>query len=168
MGQKGTFLENRADSCYSLQLLRATLADSHDIWQWRNDPHSRAMSKQSEPICFATHHEWYQQALARMDCYLYIGKINGQNIGMCRFEVDDHAWQASISINLNPDFRAQGLAPALLEAALAAFRQHSHYPVIATIKRVNTASICTFKRLGFICLTPQGEDADDYYLPAPV
>jgi RimJ/RimL family protein N-acetyltransferase len=152
----------------TLQVLPATPYDCHDLWEWRNNPQTRAMSLNTEEIPYDSHCAWYESVLNSQTQFIFIGCAKqalehaGLNkIGMVRFDLlattGKRGKEALISINLNPDYRACGLSSPLLEKAISAFKA-LHFDagnvniqqIKAVINVANTASIKCFESVGFI------------------
>ena len=56
-----------------MKIRRASIEDSYDIWQWRNDPHTRAMSKNSNEVNWEDHSRWYENAISGKYRLILIG-----------------------------------------------------------------------------------------------
>jgi RimJ/RimL family protein N-acetyltransferase len=124
-------------------LRKATPDDASDLLAWRNDPVTRAMSRNSDPVEAAEHARWFQRALQDAACTLLIGEDDGRKIGMVRLSRGE---ETEVSINLNPAVRGRGLSRELLTKALAQERG----AVLAVIKPENLASVRLFERAGFV------------------
>lgn len=140
----------------------ATSEDSRDLWIWRNDPVTRAMSITTEEVAWDVHTKWYEKSLSNPNRLLFIGTAADNNkIGMCRFDLDEEKDCAEVSINLNPHHRGQKLSEPFLTCAIELFRKNHAVPLKATIRKNNTASIRCFTKTGFQFDT---EDAEyNYY-----
>lgn len=127
----------------------ATPEDVMDLFRWRNDPHVRAMSRQSDLIDVASHCQWYKRVLTSSDKLLLIGILAEQSIGMVRFDRDQQSmWE--ISIMLAPESRGQGISRVFLEKAICFFYTiHHGASLLAVIKKCNIASLRLFKSLNF-------------------
>lgn len=125
-----------------MRLRPADEDDCLDVWRWRNDPQTRAMSRTPDEVELAAHTAWFRGALRNPQMTLLIGETDAGKIGMVRF---DRGAETEVSINLNPDFRGQGLSHALLGAALAT----TGGALVAEIKDENLASRRLFERAGF-------------------
>lgn len=129
----------------------ATLQDSKDIWQWRNDPASRAMFFDGDQVAWEDHQQWYARALKSPERTLLVGVDEEvqQNIGVVRFDgLEDEV--VEVSINLNPLYRGQGLAKPLLSMAIDHYLAINNCSqLIAKIKSINTASRKLFAGVGF-------------------
>ena len=119
----------------------ATQADALDVLAWRNDPLTRAMSRDQQAVEEGAHLAWFARALTDPSRTLLIGEMGGGKVGMVRI---DHGAETEVSINLNPAFRGQGLSHPLLMAALA-----GKTDVWAEVREENAASIRLFERAGF-------------------
>jgi len=125
-----------------MRLRPATENDLLDLWRWRNDPVTRAMSRTSDEVPLEAHSAWFRAALGNPAITLLIGETAEGKVGMARF---DHGPETEVSINLNPAFRGRGLSHVLLGAALV----RTGGVVFAEIKDENLASRRIFERAGF-------------------
>ena len=126
----------------ALILRPATEADAIDVWIWRNDPLTRAMSRNRDGVPRADHIAWFAEALADPDRTLLVGEVDGEKVGIVRF---DHGAETEISINVNPAQRSRGYGYALLAAAL----QRVGGEIWAEIRDENLTSRRLFERAGF-------------------
>lgn len=118
--------------------------DALDVLAWRNDPHTRAMSREQGVLDRDQHVAWFSRAIRSPDRRIYIGESEGRSIGMVRFDRIEDGWE--VSINIAPDSRSRGHGLAMLTNAISAF---PHRPVIAEILEGNDASVRLFQRCGF-------------------
>jgi len=134
-----------------MKIRLANMADSQAIWEWRNDPHTRKMSANSQKISWDEHSKWYGSILASKSSLIFIGTVNTppHAIGMVRFDIDTNASNAEVSINLNPNWRGKNISKTLLRLAIKRFRESQKTTITATIKKVNLASIRCFEACGF-------------------
>jgi pseudaminic acid synthase len=121
---------------------RATNDDALDVLAWRNDPTTRAMSRDTAIIEEAEHAAWFERALGDPRRLLLIGEEGGDKVGMVRI---DRGETSEISININPRLRGRGRGAALLAKALARFDG----PLLARVKHGNVASKRLFGKAGF-------------------
>lgn len=131
-----------------ITLRLASEKDSQDIFFWRSDPHTRAMSKQTSDFSYDEHLKWFQAFLASPTAEMYIGLEGNKKIGMCRFDLvlKDHV---SVSINLNPTERGRGLSRDLLMESIRQFRRKKNNRLIAEIKTENYISQKIFSSCNF-------------------
>jgi UDP-2,4-diacetamido-2,4,6-trideoxy-beta-L-altropyranose hydrolase len=119
------------------------------IWQWANDPVTRANSFQSDAIPWSTHAEWYRSKLASPETRIWILEYRQVPIAQVRYDrVDPDT--AQISYVVSPGYRGRGLGTKLLELSgplacrgLAVRRLQG-----ITFAR-NAASARSFTRAGF-------------------
>jgi len=128
---------------------KALKTDSADLWTWRNDTQTRAMSLSGEAVDWPTHDAWFDRSLENELRRLYVGRLGDLKIGMCRFDLNAQRNEAEVSINLNPDARGMRLSVPLLAAAIEAFWNDVRVDLTATVKKQNQASIACFTRCGF-------------------
>lgn len=121
---------------------KATQDDALDILSWRNDPQTRALSRNQDEVQRAPHLEWFGKALVDPRLTLLIGEVDGEKVGMVRF---DHGDETEVSININPASRSRGHGYALLTEAMKLVPGD----VWAEIKEENAASLRLFERAGF-------------------
>lgn len=138
-----------------LRLRRATAADAAKLWQWRNEPDTRAASFSSEPIAYEDHARWLETTLRDRDVFLLIAIGEGETeIGYVRLDV--HGDAAEVNLSLDRAHRGRGLGTSTIRAAaeyaVGALRIGR---VIARVKPGNTVSIRAFRAAGF---TPVGVD----------
>lgn len=141
----------------------ATIDNSKDIFEWRNDDYTRAMYINGERIAWEDHNTWYAKILESKKSIIYLGKDEERktSIGMVRFDIDNNYKNSVVSINLNPIWRGKNVSVELLSSAIKQFRLIHNMPVIAKVKKENIASIKCFERCLFE-LTNQDEDFNYY------
>ena len=137
-------------STLDFTLRRASATDAENIFAWRNNEWTRAMSLNSDSIEWENHKFWYENTLNSANNFLLIGELDKHSIGLVRFTVYQPG-KVLASINLNPDFRGKGLGKLLLGESLK-WLQHQHGEIgqiVAEIKSENLASISIFASCGF-------------------
>ncbi len=134
----------------------ATASDSKNLFDWRNDERTRAVSGSQEEVAWVEHEAWFARALADSDRSIYLAESVFDDgivdVGMCRFDYDPSTGRSEVSINLNPAVRGRGLAATVLASAIERYRaEHRAAGIItATIRSVNVASIRLFAGAGFV------------------
>jgi len=129
----------------------ATLADSKDVFDWRNDAVTRRMSYSSDVVAWDAHSAWFAATLDAGNRLLLICVCTSSEAkcAVVRFDVTDHT--ALISINLAPSERGKGLAKPCLFSAIDTFQQQ--FPdvslILAEVKVENSASRRLFEGAGF-------------------
>lgn len=140
----------------SLRVRPATSEDSRNLFEWRNDAQTRAVSLSTDEIAWPDHDRWYTASLANSRRLIYIAEAplattNPEPVGMVRFDVDEVGEFAEVSINLNPDARGKGFGTVTLVEGIRQFE--SDRPELrgttALIRDTNAPSIAIFAKAGF-------------------
>lgn len=126
-----------------MQLRPATGDDARLLFEWANDPQTRAASFNSDPIAWDTHVDWLQRRLNDRDTRIWIGEVDGDPVGQVRFQRDGGEWE--ISVVVAPDARGNGHAASLIAAGTRELGE----PIVARIKPANEASIRAFEKAGY-------------------
>jgi RimJ/RimL family protein N-acetyltransferase len=113
-----------------------------------------------ERVNESDHEIWFSNSLNDSYKKFYIGEIGPIKIGVCRFEFIPEKMLTEISININPANRGAGHGKALLISSIEKYRELNSFPLHATIKKINTASISCFLYCGF---TLSGKDQVNFY-----
>ena len=119
------------------------------------------MFKSSRFISLGEHDEWYSSALADPNRKIFIGEDIVSKIGVVIFDFTRTQGQATISINLNPKRRNQGLASGLLMKALEASKALGYSTFYADVRINNISSLKCFQQCGFKIIR---SDNDYFYL----
>jgi RimJ/RimL family protein N-acetyltransferase len=119
------------------------------------------MFKSSRLISLTEHDEWYSSSLSDPNRKLFIGEDIVSKIGVVILEFTPTQDQATISINLNPQRRNQGLAAGLLMKSLIASKALGHSIFYADVKINNKPSLKCFQQCGFKIIR---SDNDYFYL----
>jgi len=104
----------------------ATLQDARLLWQWRNDPVTRAGSRNSEPVPWPEHLAWVESSLIREDRLLLVLEDETGPAGTVRWDLGqegEHEWEVSITVA--PERRGQSLSRPILGAAEVALSELS-------------------------------------------
>jgi UDP-2,4-diacetamido-2,4,6-trideoxy-beta-L-altropyranose hydrolase len=132
-----------------LRFRRATAEDAQRLFDWANDPVTRAMSFRSGTIPWADHLRWLAAVLAAHDRLLLVveGYAEGawQPIGQLRFDAG-----GVVSVGFDPAWRGRGLAAPALRRALSLPQVKEFGPLYtAYIRPENAASQRAFRQAGF-------------------
>jgi UDP-2,4-diacetamido-2,4,6-trideoxy-beta-L-altropyranose hydrolase len=132
------------------QIRNATKGDMILFFDWANEPVTRAMSFNSEPILLENHKQWFASQLEATDSHLLIMDVVQNNrkipVGNVKFNSE-----GTIGISLDPRYRGKGLGPFLINQGLQFIAQNNPYPCIfAYIKEENTKSQTVFEQAGFV------------------
>src|SRR5436190_10011523 len=100
---------------HHVTIIAATSADSRDLFEWRNEPRTRSVSKNREPIDWETHAAWFAAALVSSERTIHIGFCGSRKIGWVRFDrLRDSDEKFLVSMLIAPEERGRGLGEALL------------------------------------------------------
>jgi UDP-2,4-diacetamido-2,4,6-trideoxy-beta-L-altropyranose hydrolase len=128
--------------------------DERSIYDWRNDPSTRAVSRHSQAIPFETHRTWYAKRLADPACRLLIAELEGQAVGVARFDL--RGPEAEISVYRVPRTQASqtGRPSARLglirEASAWLKREHPEIGrIVAEVLPENAPSLAAFHEAGY-------------------
>lgn len=121
-----------------MKLRKASMEDAKLLFDWRNDPITRAASHQTGELVFSEHCAWLEKALLTRD--IYIAEIDGIPVGTVRA---DAGKPTELSWTVAPHRRCKGLGTRIVMAALAL-----HSPARAEIKADNAASIRIAEKVG--------------------
>ena len=133
-------------------------AGAHDarlLWEWRNDPDARAVSRNADVVPWAEHRAWFESSLTREDRVLLLAQDALGPVGTVRWDLESEGeWEVSITVA--PDRRGQALARPLLlagELALLETARSSGTDVTAYLAVVhvdNAASVRLFETLAYV------------------
>jgi RimJ/RimL family protein N-acetyltransferase len=141
-----------------LRLRPVAEADAERLLAWRNDPESRAASRNTAEIGADEHALWLAGVLVDPDRRLLIAELGGEPVGQVRFDpVAEDRYE--IAIALAPRARGRGLAAPLISLALAWLRES--FPgagAVAHVREGNAPSLAAFRRAGFVASGEPGED----------
>jgi UDP-2,4-diacetamido-2,4,6-trideoxy-beta-L-altropyranose hydrolase len=132
-----------------LVLRPANAADDRLLFDWANDPVTRAASFSTETITWDEHVAWLDRKLRAPASMLFIATaLDGSPRGQVRLDVDGES--AEISVSVDQHHRGGGRGRAMIAAGVdEAFRTPGVERVRALIKPENDASVRAFKAVGF-------------------
>lgn len=156
-------LKGQAD----LELHPVTEADCELLWEWTNDPATRANSFDSSHIPLLRHKEWCHAKLNDPQCSFWIAtNVEFGKIGVVRF--DRHDSESIISVVLAPHARGKGYGKKLISSACDRIFASSEVDLVrAFIKPANKASVRAFESAGFLQdagTTVKGQPAEQYVM----
>ena len=133
----------------SLQLRVVRDEDVRRIWEWSNEPGTRAASFSSDSIPWEDHVRWFQGKLVDPQCRFYVATDDvGRPIGQIRFDLERS--DAEVSVSLDAEFRGRGYGAALIRLACQKLFDESAVGTIhAYLKEANEASARAFFDAGF-------------------
>ncbi|QWD46259.1 GNAT family N-acetyltransferase [Polynucleobacter paneuropaeus] len=130
-----------------MEIRYATIDDSEDLFLWRSDPLSRAMSIHMGLISLEEHKIWFYSSIVNSSKKMYIGIVDDLKIGVSIFDYKNGT--AKVSININPAARNKGLGYCLLSNSILEYKKINNCRLRAVIKKENIKSIKLFKKCGF-------------------
>ncbi len=141
----------RASAGVPLSIRAAEEADRTLLFEWANDPVTRAASFSSGRIPWETHCAWLAALLADPNRRLYILLApNDEPVGQARFD-GFGAGEAVISMAIAPGWRGRGLAAPAIRLATSRAREDGGVGVIhAYIRPVNEMSRRAFTTAGYV------------------
>lgn len=101
--------------CSGIKMRFANQVDSEKLFEWRNHPTVRAVSRNPEVISWEDHQKWFASVMTDPNRLLLIGQREGVPLGVVRFDIQDD--EAEVSIYLVPSIKESGLGRDLLESA---------------------------------------------------
>jgi UDP-2,4-diacetamido-2,4,6-trideoxy-beta-L-altropyranose hydrolase len=124
----------------------ATIADSENVWRWRNTATIRFNSSNPREIELDSHKLWFEKTLQDPHRILLIAEWNQKPIGVVRFDLDGRL--ATVSVFRVPDIAAPG---GLVRAASRWLMQNR--PDLAGIRADvlldNSVSLASFLDAGY-------------------
>jgi len=140
-----------------ITMRRATPADAHDVFEWRNDPQTRQASISQGMVDWDAHQTWFANSLQSAGRHLYIAQetapgSGATSVGIVRFDRSDDSDLVEVSINVSPGHRGRGIGAAILQAGLDALRDETGMlpPLSAIVRADNVASLRLFEGAGFV------------------
>lgn len=127
----------------------ACLADAETMYRWRNDPTTRAVSRDSAEISLQNHTQWLETALKDSSRMLLIGHVGDIDVGVVR--LDFAGDEALVSIYVDPALHGLGLGTPLLAAGevAAATRLSRTATFVADVLHHNPVSRRLFEASGY-------------------
>ena len=98
-----------------IEVKLATHLDSRQLFEWRNHAAIRMVSRNTEPVLWEAHQEWFAGVLDSPGRVLLVGYKDDAPVGMVRFDFAGE--QAEISIYVDPELINRGIGRALLTSA---------------------------------------------------
>lgn len=133
----------------TITLRRACRDDSADLLAWRNDPDTRANSRNTAEVARASHESWLDGVLNDANRLLWIVERGGQKIGTVS-AVRTALAEVELSITVAPTMRGRGESGGMIRAAILETRAVWPDAVVRAAVRVeNMASRRLFERCGF-------------------
>lgn len=131
-----------------LEFRKVNENDVQLIYDWNNDPITRANSHNQARIEFADHEKWFAARIKDEQLDFLIFSYNGTPCGTVRILREET--ENVIGIAIAPEFRGKKLAALILSQAGEYFYgRHGRKEITAYIKKQNSASIRSFQKVGY-------------------
>lgn len=127
----------------------ATVDDASRLFDWRNEPSVRSVSRTSAELDWSEHLDWVKRTIAAPDRCLLIIEADGKSAGTVRFDLmDPGSWEVSITVS--PELRGQHRAAAILDAGEKYFlAANPAVTLLAEMRESNAASYRLFRAAGY-------------------
>lgn len=112
---RGALLAIASLGISDIEIRVARPEDSRKLFQWRNHPSIREVSRNADVIDWQDHQSWFASVLDDPEKMLLIGQRSESPVGVVRF--DKRNDEAEISIYVVPDSTSFGLGQSLLQSA---------------------------------------------------
>jgi UDP-2,4-diacetamido-2,4,6-trideoxy-beta-L-altropyranose hydrolase len=136
-----------------------TDADCRLLWEWTNDPATRAASFSSAPVGWDEHTRWFARRMADPTARHFImATPDGLPLGQVRFDLDGD--RAVIGTSVDARRRGRGWGPAIIIGGIRGLTAETAVRrVVAQIKSANGASRTAFEDAGFSLEREEGGTA---------
>jgi UDP-2,4-diacetamido-2,4,6-trideoxy-beta-L-altropyranose hydrolase len=133
-----------------LRLRPAKHEDCRIIWEWANEPATRAASFSSTDIPWEQHQRWFDEKLHDPRCIFFVAEDPDQTpLGQVRFELQER--EAVISVSLAKQYHGLGYGPTIIrEAVRQVLADRPVERINAYIRPENIASCRAFAKVGFL------------------
>jgi RimJ/RimL family protein N-acetyltransferase len=139
---------------HPIRLRCAGHEDARRVFDWRNDPLTRAASHETLSVTWPVHELWWKASLGRADRVLLIGEDAWERpVGMVRFDAQtarsgEGRWL--VGVQVAPERRGQGWGRVLLMGGIERMNlRRGAHRFYAEIKDDNEASRRLFAGCGF-------------------
>lgn len=117
------------------------------LYKWTNDELVRKQSFSSEVIPYEGHCNWFQKKIKDKNSVLFIVEIDKEPVGVVRFDIVEYS--ATIGVSIDKEYRGKGLGSEIIKIGVLSYFKKNEFPILATIKKENLASIRSFEKAGF-------------------
>ncbi|MFH0922977.1 MAG: GNAT family N-acetyltransferase [Candidatus Micrarchaeota archaeon] len=131
-----------------LSIRKAVLSDRKAIWTWRNDPITRANSRNPASISWKQHSAWFSTAFEKGNPKIFIVSSGRARAGAVLLNVRGKLCE--VSVNIAPSFRGRGVGSSAIKLASNVAKRQGLLSLEAFIKKNNLASQKAFEKNGFV------------------
>jgi spore coat polysaccharide biosynthesis predicted glycosyltransferase SpsG/GNAT superfamily N-acetyltransferase len=155
LGPSAGLGSSEQESSNLMKARQAEMQDAQLLWEWRNDPATRAGSRSSSEVSMDEHLGWLAASLDRSDRMLLLVMDAVGPVGTVRWDLGaEGEWEVSITVA--PDRRGQSLARPLLRAAEVALSDGARLSgtevtaYLAVVNVGNRASVRLFETSAYV------------------
>lgn len=127
-----------------MTLRLASMGDAELLLRWRNDPKTREASLSVAEVSASEHASWLQRSLLTPGREVFIGMMDGKDVGTIRRDM--HNGICELSWTIAPEARGRGLATKMV----VLMATQTNGPLTAQIKAGNTTSVRVAEAAGMI------------------
>jgi RimJ/RimL family protein N-acetyltransferase len=98
-----------------MKIRRVSKDDMRNVFEWRNHPDIRRVSRSNDAIDWKTHKEWFASLMSNPDRIMLIGYCGDRSVGVVRYEIQGEC--AEVSIYIVPEMRLPGSGQELMKCA---------------------------------------------------
>lgn len=133
----------------SFYLRKANALDKKRIYEWANDPDTRANSFNTNPIAWDNHVKWFEDSLSNENRDIFICMSFMKPVGVIRLDKEND--KCVISYSVDKECRGQGLGKKelILVEKEALTKYGKGIVLVGEVKTSNQASIKAFKACGY-------------------
>ena len=154
-----------------LKIVNAEQSHSRDIWEWRNDPITRSVSRKTDKVEWNEHEAWFKKSLGKNTVFIYVG-INEESqkkvpIGVIKFNLLDFFLKHyEVSINIAPNARKKGFGYTLLKYGTEKFIKNIDkcIRIYAEVKNDNLHSIKLFTSANYSLCDSDNDGFSKYFI----
>lgn len=132
-----------------LYLRLASYEDMDILYEWANDPVTRANSFNISQISYETHVKWFHKMMSNEDALQFILMCDSTPVGQVRLSINGN--EAEIGYSISADYRGMGYGKLICQLLINKVK--AEYPriktLIAQVKPQNIASLYCFQGCGF-------------------
>jgi UDP-2,4-diacetamido-2,4,6-trideoxy-beta-L-altropyranose hydrolase len=134
---------------HQLYLRRASMNDAKLLFDWRNHPAVRAVSRDQKVMNLSDHLSWFEHALSDSSRLMYVAEIGGLVVGSIRF--DQHSADTyEVSLYTNPALVGLGLGQRMLDVGTRELTERTQAKhIVAEVLPGNESSGRLFTACGY-------------------
>jgi perosamine synthetase len=141
----------------SLHVRPALPRDADRLFAWRNEPWVVSQGASQRTVTRAEHDAWFARTLEQSVRELFLVEIDGEPVGMVRYDFTGAA-EAAISLYLLPPHPGHGHGTKVVQAtAPQILLERRIARLVARVRDDNAASLRFFGKLGFRDIGGEGE-----------